>query len=446
MRSSWPADRFAGWVVPTLAIVAEGAFLAVVYVAVQAAIEGRGPLLGVLELSVATGLVAFAVHRRWIDPDDDPLPFLAVLGVLGLVGWGWDAEVRRLVIGGDLVAALGRHPGGWLTVVGGMRGVARGVELDDRALSTLVLLGVPALAAPWILGQLAAGEVRAVFVEEAFVASLSFVAAGFVAAGLARLQEIGRETGIDWRHDRSWLWTVLGVLVVVVAVGIPASILLGLPGDAVARGVLGPILGLLGYLIVAAATVTAVVAALLATALKSLGVTLPPPMTPEEIARLERVPTLTLEQVRGPLTFLVALWVVTAVVLVVLARVWLRRRARRAVGIGHEERSFRIPERTFRLARPRASGSSRPHPVRPSDAVTAYVAALDEIAAADASLARAEHETPRAHARRISAGPELVALQADYALARYGQRRLTDAEHGRALGRWRRIRAAMRRR
>ena len=125
-------------------------------------------------------------------------------------------------------------------LVAAMRGVGRGHEIDDRALTRLVLLGVPSLALPWILGQLGAGELRPVFVEDAFVASLTFVAAGFMAAGLARLQEIGRETGVDWRTNRSWLGTVLGVLAIVLAIGVPGAYLLGLPVDTVTRGLIGP--------------------------------------------------------------------------------------------------------------------------------------------------------------------------------------------------------------
>jgi len=205
MRSFSLTDRLIGGILPVLAIVAEGALLAVVYVAVQAAFDHRQPLLGTLELATAAGIAAVAARRRWLDPDEDAVPFLLLLGALGLVGWMWDAEVRRLVLSGNLIGALPLHPGGWLMVVAGMRGVGRGIEIDDRAVTRLVLIGVPALAIPWTIGQLAAGDLRPVFTEEAFVASITFVTAGFIAAGLARLVEIGRETGVDWRQDRSWL-------------------------------------------------------------------------------------------------------------------------------------------------------------------------------------------------------------------------------------------------
>ena len=46
MLSSWRADRYLGWLLPIFAIVAEGALIAVVYVAVEVAIDHRPPLPG----------------------------------------------------------------------------------------------------------------------------------------------------------------------------------------------------------------------------------------------------------------------------------------------------------------------------------------------------------------------------------------------------------------
>lgn len=446
MRSSSPPERLLSLVVPTLALVAEGAWITVAYVAVQTAISGAAPVLGTLELGLAAAAGAVVVRRGIVRPDDRPIGFLALLLAVGAVGWLWDADARQLVADGDPLRALGVHPGGWLTVIAAMRGVGYAFDVDDRSVTRLVLVGVPALSVPWAFGHLASGELRPLFVEEAFVASLTFVAAGFMAAGLARLHEIGRETGIDWRRDHSWLGTVLGVLVAVLMLGIPAAALLGLPGDAVARGVLGPLVGLVGWAVVAGLTLAATVAALLAAALSSVGIQLPAPMTPEEIARLAMIRGYSPEEVREPLTWLVAAWVTLALVFVVLLRVWVRRRrpARRVAD--REERSFRIPPRAAGAARiARAAAPRHASGREPKDAVGAYLAALDELARRDPSRARAEHETPRAHARRIAAGTDLVALQADYALARYGGRSLTLGEHRRAIGRWRRIRDALRR-
>lgn len=440
MRSSWSAERPLGWLPFLLAIIAEGALLAVVYVTVQVTIDQRRPLLGTFEFAMAAGITALAVRHRWLDPDEDPVRFLGLLGALGIAGWLWDDAARSLLVSGNPVDAISHHPGGWLLVVAGMRGVGRGREIDDRSMTRFVLLGVPALAVPWTLGQLGAAELQPVFTEEAFVGSLTFVTAGFIAAGLARLQEIGRETGVDWRRNRSWLGTVCGVLLVVLALGIPASILLGLPGDAVARGILDPLLTLLGYLFIGFATLVALTAALLARLLRSFGFQLPPPMTPDEIAALGEVPEYTIEELRGAITGIAVGWIALAVVLLVLARVWLRRRRPTSTPGMHEERSFRVPEQQIRVSLPRLRRARSATRRRPYDAVTAYLAGLEVLAAHDPASGRADHETPRAHARRIDAGAEVAALQADYSLVRYGGRALSDAEHRRALDRWRRLR------
>jgi hypothetical protein len=195
-----------------------------------------------------------------------------------------------------------------------------------------------------------------------------------------------------------------------------------------------------GYVIIGGLTLAAVLAALLARLLRSFGIELPPLLSPDDIARLPGTDIYTLDELREPLTALIAIWVVVVVVLVVLARIWLRRRTRRGGRSTGDERSFRIPQRSAQT-RPRRP---RPAPIpawtAPTDAVSAYLAALTDLAARDPAAARGEHETPRGHARRVQAGTELGALQADYALARYGERTLTDAEHRRAISRWRRLR------
>ena len=446
MRSSWPADRIVGWLLPVLAILAEGAWLTVVYVAVEATIDGRTPLLGTFELAAVAGLAAVVVRRGWLHPDDNPLTFFGLLVGIGAVGWLWDDRVRALLLAGDPAAAIGLHPGGWLLIAAAMRGVGRGVEIDDRALTRLVLLGVPGLAIPWILGQLAGDGLRPIFVEHAFVASLSFISAGFMAAGLARLQEIGRETGVDWRTNRSWLGTVLGVLAIVLAIGLPAAYLLRLPVDAVTRGLVGPVFSLVGYLLLGIAFVAAILSAALYEALSRLGFALPAPLTPQELDRLPEMREYTLEQLQGPITTVAILWIAVLLLIVIVVRTWVRRRAHGRPRGGVEERSFSVPQGSFRLPMPRLGGLPRRTRGRgsPTDAVGAYLATLDDLAAHDPVLARREPETPHAHAARAGL-VEVGALQADYALARYGGRQLTDSEHRRALGRWRSLRDRLRR-
>ena len=445
MRSSSTAERLLGPLLPVLAIVAEGAWLTVVYIAVETAIDGRPPLLGTLELAAAAGLFAVAVRRRWLRPDEAPLRFYAALLAVGLVGWLWSAEARAPALRGEVASAVGLHPGGWLLLIAAMRGVGRGVEIDDRALTRLVLVGVPALAVPWTLGQLGSGELRPTFVEGAFVGSLTFVATGFMAAGLARLSEIGRETGVDWRRNRSWLGTVLGVLALVLAIGLPAAWLLGLPVDAVARGLVGPVVSLIGYAFLALAFVAAIGSAALYEVLSRIGIVLPAPMTADELDRLPEVREYTIDQLQGPLATIAIVWLLVAVLAIVVIRTWIRRRAR---GVAHgirEERRIVFPQRAFRLKVPSLAVSRGRKSISAADGATAYLAALGELEAHRQDAARRPTETPRDHARRVAIG-EIRLLQADYALARYRGRALTPAEDRRAVARFSRLRARLRRR
>jgi hypothetical protein len=444
MRSSSRTERLLGWLLPVLAILAEGAWLAVVYVAVETAIDGQAPLFGTLELAIVAGAAAVAARRGWIHPDERPLAFFGVLVATGAIGWLWDAGARALLFEGNLAAALDHHIGGWIVVVAAMRGVGRGHEIDDRALTRLVLLGVPGLALPWMLGQMSSPDLRPTFVEHAFVASLTFIAAGFMAAGLARLQEIGRETGVDWRRNRSWLGTVLGVMVIVLAIGIPTAYLLGLPVDTVTRGLIGPILSLLGYAFLALAFVAAILSTALYEVLSRLGFSLPPPLTPEELARLPDIREYTIEQLQGPILTVALLWAAVALLAIIVIRTWIRRRAGFRAGDPSEERSFSFPDRGLRLDLPRLGITRGRRAHSPIDAVGAYLAALDDLAAdGPAAGALQPFETPHAHAARVGI-PEIARLQADYALARYGARRLTDPEHRRAVSRWRRLRDRLR--
>ena len=438
MPSSWRADGL----LTLLALVAEGAWLAVVYAAVQVVIGGQAPLLGTFELTIAAAVAALLARRGVLDPDGRPLTFFAATVAAGVVGWLVSPDPRELLAGGNLAGAIGLHPGGWLVAVAFLRGIGRGLEVDDRAVTRLVLWGTPGLALPWIAGQLAPQPLRGVFVEQAFVASLTFVSAGFMAAGLARLQVIGQETGVDWRENRSWLGLLVGVLAMVLAIGVPAAYLLGLPIDTVARGLLGPLGTLLGYMVLVVLIPLAWVAGLLTQALLSLGLRLPAPAGAQSTGQPFRLPeTYDFEQVRGGLLTVGIFWVLVLLLAVIVGRTWLRRRSRRTARAASEERFIHLPETRLRLGLPRLGLRRRRHPAAPHDAVSAYLAALELFDPGE--LMRREAESPLSHARRVT-DRQLSLLAADYALARYGGRALTRLEHLRALGRWRGLRARLR--
>ena len=438
MLSSWRADGL----LTVLALVAEGAWLAVVYAAVQVVVGGQRPLIGTFELTIAAAAAALMARRGVLNPDERPLTFFAATVAVGMVGWLISPEARQQLGAGNLVQAIGLHPGGWLVGVAFLRGIGRGFEVDDRAVTRLVLWGTPGLALPWIAGQLTAEPLRGIFIEQAFVASLTFVSAGFMAAGLARLQAIGQETGVDWRENRAWLGLVVAVLAIVLAVGVPAARVLGLPLDTVARGLLGPLGTLLGYLVLVVLIPLAWLAGLLTQLLLGLGLRLPAPVGPPKAGDPFPFPqAYDFEQVRGGLLTVGAFWVLIILLAVIVGRTWLRRRARRATRASAEERFIRLPETRLRIALPRVSLPRRRTAASPHDAVSAYLAALDLFD--PGTLMRQDAESPRSHAHRV-ADRELSLLAADYALARYGGRSLTRLEHLRALGRWRRLRARFR--
>jgi hypothetical protein len=438
MRWSWRADGL----LTVLALVAEGAWLAVVYAAVQVVVGGQPPLLGTFELTIAAAAAALLARRGLLDPDERPLTFFAATIVAGVAGWLYSPDAREQLATGNLVQAIALHPGGWLAAVAFLRGIGRGLEVDDRAVSRLVLWGTPGLALPWIAGQLTAEPLRGAFIEQAFVASLTFVSTGFMAAGLARLQVIGEETGIDWRENRSWLGLLVGVLAMVLAVGVPAAYLLGLPIDTVARGLLGPLGTLLGYLVLVVLIPLAWVAGLLTQALLSLGLRLPAPAGAQSSGQPFRLPeTYDFEQVRGGLLTVGIFWVLVLLLAVIVGRTWLRRSMRRAARGTSEERFIHLPETRLRLGLPRLGLPRRRHAPTPHDAISAYLAALELFDPGE--LMRREAESPLSHARRVS-NRQLSLLAADYALARYGGRLLTRTEHLRALMRWRVLRARLR--
>ena len=129
---------------------------------------------------------------------------------------------------------------------------------------------------------------------------------------------------------------------------------------------------------------------------------LPGPLTPAELSRLPEMREYTLEQLQGPITTIVILWAAVILLAVIVVRTWVRRRARGRPRGGTEERTFSVPQGSFRLEMPRLGGFPRRARRRPpTDAVSAYLATLDDLAAHDPPRARRESESPHAHAARV---------------------------------------------
>jgi hypothetical protein len=445
MRSSWPAK-----LLPTLACLAEGAWLAVVYAAIQVA-TAHQPQIGPLELALLAGMgMAWARRSGWRSPLPEAagLPLLAVLG--GAMGWILDPTVRHLLVEGFPRTALTEHLPGWLAGVAVLRGASHASPDDDESVQdTLLRFGIPGLAIPWLVGSLAAdAQLRAPFTAAAFLSTMIFGAAGFAALGLARLEAIHATTGSDWQRSRSWLALIGIISLATVIVGVPAGALLGVPLAAV--GSLG--FGLLRLVLIVAILVSTPFIVLIAAATEALR-----PLFPAGFASARiQLPTLDVDPVKttSPWPTVIAIAVIAilaAVELFVLGLIvylrWQERRRMNAVAAdGFEERAIVVPppEPSPISSRPAAPLRARRDP---SDPVAAYLAALDDLAR-DGRWARVAAETPAAHARRVSAqgllDPALRRLAAAYELIRYGGRRLGASEAARSRRRLARLRQLLR--
>jgi hypothetical protein len=446
MRSSW-AER----VLPTLQVLAEGSWLAVVYAALQA-LAGGPPWLGPIELgAMAWAGMAWGRRRRWTGPQAEALglPLLALLA--GALGWLLAPEVRTLLADGELFAAMGTHTPGWIAAIAFWRGeVHRSAEDDDAIQDQLLRWAIPGLAIPWALGHaLTSGQVEADFTAAAFVGTVFFTGSAFMAMGLARLEAVRASTGSDWRANRSWLALVVVVALGVTILAIPAGALLGVPARSLLIALIGPLQTVLVLLLILATPIVLLgaAAAELIQPFLPEGFGLGEIKLPDLFGADPREATTTLPTI----VFYVVVGLLLLLELMVLALVlWMRwqerRRMRIALADPFEERSFVIPD-----AEPSPVAMTPVPPrrrIRTDDPAGAYLAALDALAR-DGRWPRRPSETPAAHvARSRSEGLVDVALgrlAAAYQLARYGGLRLGGFEMRRAPSRLSALRRRLRR-
>jgi len=304
-------------------------------------------------------------------------------------------------------------------------------ENADLAVASLLTWGIPGLALPWLLGT-AAPPNRAAFAAEALPATLLFVAAGLAAIGLLRLDAVSRAAGEEWRARREWPVLIGGVVVLVLALGVPAAILLDVPLGSLARSVVDPLLHV-GETVGEAITGLA----------EGLDTSTPPPVSPGQPPPAGAAPWLG-----GLLALVGGTLLAGIVVLAVVAFVRLRPAESPQAAVPpppeiSETHRFVLPGLSLRRPRPRLPRLGRLVGSRPANAVQAYLALIEE-RAKDSATARRAMETPAAHARRLRRAGRgawsLDLLAADYALARYAGRRLSAAEERRAIARWRRLR------
>ena len=436
-------------VLPVLQAVADGAFLAVPYAAIQAA-AGVRPIVGPIELALlAGGGMAWARRRRWTGSGVE-LPGTILLALLaGALTWFVDPAVRVAILTGDTDAAFALHLAGWVGTAAFLRGRSHASREDDEEQQDRMLrFGIPLLGVPWLAGHLAAdGALERAFVATAFLSTLLFAASAFTALGLARLELVRRGSDGGAPARRSWLLLVGGVALAVTLVGIPAAALLGVPVAALTDALVGPLrillltlLLLTTPLIVAIAALTDLLGPILPTGLEL------PPIT---------LPSLRSDPADVSATPTIVFFTVLALLLVVeLAAVglylWYRMRERRLAAaeelVGFEERSIVRPD--DEAPTPSPAGHPARRATDPSTPVGAYLDAL-ELLSRDPSTARTPSESPAAHARRIRprlATGVLGRLAAAYQLDRYAAAQITRAERRRLPHRLAELRRHLRRR
>jgi hypothetical protein len=443
MRWFWRADPL------TLVLdgLLEGSLVGVAYLALMTIPSSAPPPLPLFAfwLAAAAGLAAERLEsqalRDWIS-----VPALVPLAAV--IGWLADPAVRAAI---DATAnpldGISLHPAGWLLGLAVLRGAVHADK--DRESDTCVdalTYSFPILGAALLLNLATRGS----SIGPAFVGSMVCVVAGLLAVGHARLREFdsnGFVTG-DPRVGPS----IYVTLVVVAALAIPLAVLIGTvaqePIMTAARLAEDAGLVVLGWI---GEGLRWLLSLFPFTGSQGVPMPTPQPVTPpagRTAPPAGHLPTLISALIRAGLV------VVTLVVTALLVYWLLGRRRGRVAG---EAPAAAVPEERhrdpllarlhLRLALP-SFHPRLPWSRRPTSAVEAYLALLDDLAGKEA-LARAPDETPRGHARRVAdMGLEpvpLALLAADYQLAIYGRVDITGPETTRAIGRWQRLRNLARR-
>ena len=404
--------------------IAEGAWITVVYAALQLGASGQTGTLGPWTFIAAAAAGMFVVR---VAPSGLAHGAAVAALVIGTAAAGWlsDPSVRSAAGDGQL-DALVTAGWGWLLGLAAWRGSRHRDPLtDDTVVGSLLAWVVPALAIPWLIGS--GSSQRQAFVDAALPATLLFVTAGLMAVGLTRLEALGQLVGVDWRRNRAWVLMLVGIVALTALIAVPAAWLLNASAEASARTLLGP-----------AVAAAEVVAAIAAPVQDTIGGLLPgsagqPPVYPPGA------------EPRSALATWIDAFVLTGVFMVMLGALLVFHRIVTSeprpeqVQPGLQERQTLLPPPLpgglgwIRL--PRFEFVRRAVPRTASQAYLAVLERLDD----DERLRRIPSESPAAHARRlrgIGAGTlSLDLLAADFELERYRGATLTPGEVRRAIER-----------
>ena len=316
------------------------------------------------------------------------------------------------------------------------------LPLAESTITHLLALGIPGLAAASLIGGLISEPYRTRFLADALSASILFIGATVLALAFTRLAAMATDEELDWRRNPAWLALALVMLIGAIVAAVPLAGVAGTLISILFGVALGPlfILGLItgldrtGRRILAGLGLVALVL-IFRSFLGPVGtVTIPTPAEPPSQPANE-----TADQVLGMgLGGLLAMAAIAAIL--VLTAIWLRRGRAVPDDLVHETRSIDRGDGGLPVRRARRRFGRRREPTNAVEAYVALVAELDR----EPGTRRERGETPAEHAARIRASGAvslpLDLLAADYALARFGDVRLTDLEDRRAVRRWRTLR------
>jgi uncharacterized protein DUF4129 len=449
VRAEPRLDRAMRWVPVVLAVVAEGAWLAVIAGLLQELVL-REPVIGVVHLAACAGLGVIAARvasprlgERW--------PYVALgLAVVASIAGVFASEAARAAVAtsglGGLPDALGAHPGGVLVGVAVLRGFGHAhLPLNDERLARLLGGGIVVLSLAALVGGVVAEPFRSRFLADTLSASLTFAGSALLALSLTRLTVTGAGSGADWPRNPVWVASLVAIVGIIEIAAAPAAGVAG-PLLELAFGItIGPLL-VIGLIFgwtrtgVRAMLLVLGIGAGLLVLLPLLGTggsgTAPPGGLPGGTT----VAPTTADQ--GVLILGGALLtIVGTIVLLILIRIWMR-------GITVEQDEL-LETRSIDRGEPEAPKRGGDRRVRgaPADAAAAYRALLADLAPRRV-VRRAPGETPREHAHRLRGDGwgrlSLELLAADYAISEFAGTALSSVEHARAIGRWRRLRQDLR--
>jgi hypothetical protein len=430
-----------------LAIIAEAAWISVVAGLVQE-FALQEPHLGIASFAafvvagvLAARLVGVRLGKDW------PLAAAGICLAGGAIGWLSAPEVQALLRVGAVGEALATNPAGWLAALAIARGFAHArVPLREATLAHLLAAGIPGLAVAAIIGGVVADPFRSRFLADAIVASIVFATCATLSLALTRLTAVGADSGFDWRQNPSWVGLVTVIVVATAALAIASSPVAASAIEVIVLIAIEPLLllglvaGLFGgfdrraFRVLAFSILAVFAIAGLFSLLGSRDVVRD--LGPGAGLEVPASPSVELMAVGG-----VLLLVVAAIAIVLMARLWMRR----TVLIEDDVFETRMIDRGGNASRGsrrrvRLWGHGRADPV---DAVTAYLALVDDLADRP-EVRREPAETPAEHARRLrDTGGSVLGLDllaADYALARFAGIRLSKREDRRAIARWRALR------